>query len=281
MLFIWHFPRKGQEPRLLVAGRVVTLAVIYVTNLLVLVAIKYFGTLPRLCVRVHARPCSSRHLLLPHQCQCIYLRSRGEYAAALRLIYLSYRNERTHFCSKTCKNLTRSILFHCFGFPDAKIISDAKQQSINGPKRAPALGMPITRPQAAQGSWCVLGAGGKKAASWGCAKASVSRTTLINLVITACEWCCAASRAEASSGAVGSHLCPPLCWTDLAADSAVQLVPGSELGRAIALTVLSVSYPEAELGPSLDLGLGEIVMKEPAATFRLISVLPSERVHGL
>lgn len=52
-------------------------------------------------------------------------------------------------------------------------------------------------------------------------------------------------------------------------------------GGAIALTVLSVSYPEAELGPSLDPGLSETVMKEPAATFRLMSALPSERVHGL
>ena len=39
---------------------------------------------------------------------------------------------------------------------------------------------------------------------------------------------------------------------------------------------------EAELGPpSLDLGFSVTVMKNPAATFRPMSVLPLERVHRL
>lgn len=47
---------KGQELCLLVADRTVTLAIIYVTNLLFLLCRVYFGTLLRLCACVHAYP---------------------------------------------------------------------------------------------------------------------------------------------------------------------------------------------------------------------------------
>lgn len=127
-----------------------------------------------------------------------------------------------------------------------EFISDAKQHNITltAISLLQELSISITRPNAEQCSCNVLGAGSKQAILWVCAWPSVSRSLLRNLIIMACEWCCIASNAGAGLVAVGSHQCPGLCWTHVAADSAMWLVSDrADQGGAIAATVLSMPYP--------------------------------------